>query len=206
VVASVEVTLLDLVVHPKRAGGLGNVATIVANAVQDDHIDARRIVETASTYRPAAAQRLGFVIDQAARHLGINVDLEALAQVVRGRRTVPLELRGPAHGPTDPQWHRWRSTRDRPVGRHRLVGDRALGHARSGRAMRGSRPYDVRRHRWPTLVAHRCASPRPSTIVRSGALPSIRRVPHRVFASRHEYAVSTPSVTAIRTVQDRRNA
>jgi len=104
VVASVEVTLLDLVVHPKRAGGLGNVATIVANAVQDDHIDAQRIVETASTYRPAAAQRLGFVIEQAARHLGSDVDLEALAQSVRGRRTVPFDLRGPARGPTDPRW------------------------------------------------------------------------------------------------------
>jgi len=76
----------------------------VANAVQDDHIDAQRIVETASTYRPAAAQRLGLVIERAATNLGINADLEALAQFVRGRRTVPLELRGPAHGPTDPRW------------------------------------------------------------------------------------------------------
>jgi len=80
------------------------VPTGVANAVQDDHIDAQRIVETASTYRPAAAQRLGFVIEQAARHLGIDVDFEALARFAHGRRTVPLDLRGPAHGPTDPRW------------------------------------------------------------------------------------------------------
>jgi predicted transcriptional regulator of viral defense system len=104
VVASVEVTLLDLVAHPKRSGGLGNVATIVANAVQDDHIDAQRIVETASSYRPAVVQRLGFVIERAAEHLGSDVDLEALAQFVRDRRTVPLDLRAPAHGPTDPRW------------------------------------------------------------------------------------------------------
>jgi predicted transcriptional regulator of viral defense system len=76
----------------------------VANAVQDDRIDVQRIVDTASTYRPAAAQRLGFVIEQAARHLGSDVDLEALAQFARGRRTVPLDLRGPARGPTDPRW------------------------------------------------------------------------------------------------------
>lgn len=104
VVAPVEVTLLDLVAHPKRSGGLGNVATIVANAVQDNRIDAQRIIQASATYRPAAVQRLGFIIEHAAKHLGRDVDLEAMAQFVRGRRTVPLDLRGPAHGPADPRW------------------------------------------------------------------------------------------------------
>ncbi len=104
VVASVEVTLLDLVAHPKRSGGLGNVATIVANAVLEGHIDAQRIVGAASGFRPAVVQRLGFVIERVARHLGSDVDLAALVQFVRGRRTVPLDLQGPAHGPADPRW------------------------------------------------------------------------------------------------------
>jgi len=104
VIASVEVTLLDLVAHPKRSGGLGNVANIVANAVQDGHIDAQRIVETASTYRPAVVQRLGFVIEHAANHLRRDVDLEAMAQFVRGRRIVLFDLRGPVHVPADPRW------------------------------------------------------------------------------------------------------
>lgn len=103
-VASVEVTLLDLVTHPKRSGGLGNVATIVANAVQEGRIDAQRIVAAADGFRPAVVQRLGFVIERAANHLGRNLDLEAMAQFARGRRIVPLDLRGPAHGATDPSW------------------------------------------------------------------------------------------------------
>jgi hypothetical protein len=104
VIATIEVTLLDLVAHPKRSGGFGNIATIVANAIQDDRIDAQRIVETASSYRPAVAQRLGFVIERAAKHLMRDVDLEAMVQFVRGRRTVPLDLRAPAHGSADPRW------------------------------------------------------------------------------------------------------
>lgn len=104
VVASIEVTLLDLVSHPKRSGGLSNVATIVANAVQDDRVDAHRIVDAASSYRPSVAQRLGYVIEQAARHLGSDLDLEALAQFVHRRRVVALDLRGPAAGAIDPRW------------------------------------------------------------------------------------------------------
>jgi hypothetical protein len=40
----------------------------------------------------------------AAAHLGRDVHLEAMAQFVSGRRTVPLDPRGPAHGPADPRW------------------------------------------------------------------------------------------------------
>ena len=60
-VASLEVTLLDLVVHPHRCGGLDNVAPIVANAVQEHRIDAQRIVDAAATYRDGVIQRLGYL-------------------------------------------------------------------------------------------------------------------------------------------------
>ena len=103
-IASIEVTLLDLVAHPKRSGGLGNVATIVANAVQDDRIDAQRVVEAATTYRPAAVQRLGYVIEQAAIQVRSDVDIEAMARFVESRRTVRLDLRKNAVGLTDSRW------------------------------------------------------------------------------------------------------
>lgn len=104
VVASVEVTLLDLVVHPHRCGGLDNVATIVANAVQEHRIDAQRIVDAAAVYRDAAIQRLGYLAELAARNLGVDVDLEPMAHHVEGRRVVPLARRAPAGGATDPRW------------------------------------------------------------------------------------------------------
>lgn len=104
VVASLEVTLLDLVVHPKHGGGLDNVATIVANAVQEHRIDAQRIVDAAATYHPTAVQRLGYLAESAARSLGIDVDLGPMAHHVQGRRVVPLASRAPVSGTTDPRW------------------------------------------------------------------------------------------------------
>lgn len=104
VVASVEVTLLDLVAHPKRSGGLDNVATIVANALQEGQIDAERIARAASGYRPAVVQRLGFVIERTAKQLECTIDLEAMAQIVRGQRNVPLDLGAGNHGRPDARW------------------------------------------------------------------------------------------------------
>ncbi len=104
VVASVEVTLLDLVVHPHHGGGLDNVATIVANAVQEHRIDAQRIVDAAVTYRHATVQRLGYLADLAARTMGIDVHLEPMERYVRGRRVVPLAPGADAIGETDPRW------------------------------------------------------------------------------------------------------
>lgn len=104
VVASLEVTLLDLVVHPHRCGGLDNVATIVANAVQEHRIDAQGIIDAAVTYRPSAIQRLGYVAESAARSLGIDVELGPMAHHVQGRRVVPLASRAPVRGATDPRW------------------------------------------------------------------------------------------------------
>jgi predicted transcriptional regulator of viral defense system len=104
VVASLEVTLLDLVIHPKHGGGLDNVATIVANAVQEHRIDAQRIVDAAVTYHPTAVQRLGYLAESAARTQGIVVDLEAMAVHVQGRRVVPLAPGVPSGGATNARW------------------------------------------------------------------------------------------------------
>ncbi len=103
-VASLEVTLLDLVVHPHRCGGLDDVATIVANAVQEDRIDAQRILDAAATYHDAAIQRLGYLAELAARNLGVDVDLGPMAHHVQGRRVVPIASRAPVGGAMDPRW------------------------------------------------------------------------------------------------------
>lgn len=104
VVASLEVTLLDLVVHPHHGGGLDHVATIVANAVQEQRLDAQRIVDAAATYRHATVQRLGYLAERAARDLGVHVDLGPMEHHVQGRRVVPLAPRAPAGGATEPRW------------------------------------------------------------------------------------------------------
>jgi predicted transcriptional regulator of viral defense system len=104
VVASLEVTLLDLVVHPHHGGGLDNVATIVANAVQEHRIDAQRIVDAAATYRHAAIQRLGYLVELAGRVVGTDVDLEPMAHHVHARRIVTLSPRAAVDGATDLRW------------------------------------------------------------------------------------------------------
>jgi len=103
-VASVEVTLLDLIAHPGRAGGLSNAAAIAMAAVVEGRFDAGKTVVAAGSYRPGALQRLGFVVEQAAVEAGIPVDLDSLAASAAAQRVVPLATGEAAGGPVDPRW------------------------------------------------------------------------------------------------------
>lgn len=101
-----EGTALDLVLMPRRSGGLSNVATILGEMVQDTALDPGRLAEVAATYPVAVAQRTGWLLEFVANEVGQPVDVEALLQVA-GSRTTPttLESHGPRRGPLDERWN-----------------------------------------------------------------------------------------------------
>ena len=86
-VSSPEVTAVDLVRYPPAAGGLGNIVTVLSELAE--RIDAERLVEAARAESDvAAAQRTGFLLDQA----GAAEKTEVLARWIeeRGPRTIRL--------------------------------------------------------------------------------------------------------------------
>jgi len=105
VVSSLSVTLLDLVSYPHHSGGLSNVASIAALALEEGRVDTKALVTNAATYRVSAVQRLGFLVETAMAHVGTTVDLTPLARLVQRRSIVPLDPRSTATGDVDPRWH-----------------------------------------------------------------------------------------------------
>ncbi len=61
-VSTPEATALDLVGYQHRAGGLSQVATVIAEL--SERLDAGKLVTVAATAPPAWSQRLGFLLEQ----------------------------------------------------------------------------------------------------------------------------------------------
>ena len=101
-VSSPEATALDLVGYADQAGGLDNVASVLAELAE--RIDAAKLAEVARSCPAAWAQRLGFLLDQVERS-----DLaDPLAAVVEDRASVvaPLVRKKAITGA--PRIERWR--------------------------------------------------------------------------------------------------
>lgn len=101
-VSTPEATALDLVAYPHHAGGIDNVATVVAELAE--RIDPQRLAETAALIAETpVCQRLGYILD--------SVDARAVAEPLRAcvarvaRRAVRLAPSEPVSGhPVDPCW------------------------------------------------------------------------------------------------------
>ncbi|MBO0683407.1 MAG: hypothetical protein J2P45_09650 [Candidatus Dormibacteraeota bacterium] len=105
VIATPEVTVLDLVAGPTRGGGLSNVATVIAELLESDQIDGPALATATATYPTAVAQRAGWLIEHVAGLIGRGIDLRPLVEVA-GRRTEPTPL-APGRrraGSFDPHW------------------------------------------------------------------------------------------------------
>ena len=101
-----EGTALDLVMLPRRSGGLSNVATILGEMVQDGALDHQRLADLASQYPAAVAQRCGWLLELVTDFVEGTVDLEALRKVAGGRSTpASLASHGPRSGPVDENWN-----------------------------------------------------------------------------------------------------
>jgi predicted transcriptional regulator of viral defense system len=98
--ATRETTLVDLVVHPDDAGGLNNVATVIAEI---GDLDVPALARLASLRSRSVARRLGWLLDQFREDL----ELEPLGEVALAQDAHPTRLVRalPARGPIDPRWN-----------------------------------------------------------------------------------------------------
>jgi len=99
-VATPELTAVDLVHHVAAAGGLDNVATVLAEL---DDLDAETLAALAGQRDRAVARRLGWLLER----VETNVDLDPLRGVAQPDQGSPSELRAgnPRRGPIDRRWN-----------------------------------------------------------------------------------------------------
>lgn len=95
-----ELTALDLVAHARRVGGLGNVATVLAEL---EDLRGQRLAALAVGRAQSVIRRLGWLLDR----FGHADDLDPLAAlIVRDREhPTPLDPDAPALGAPDPRWY-----------------------------------------------------------------------------------------------------
>ena len=103
-ISTPEATCLDLVSRPNEAGGLSNVATVVAELAAESKVDGGGILHAASAYPIANLRRLGWLLD----HLEADIDTDMLhARLGPGsdrRATTLLDPAGPRRGHADQRW------------------------------------------------------------------------------------------------------
>lgn len=109
-VATPEATAFDVVSRPQDSGALFNVATIIGELVQDEKLDAAKLVDLAPRYPLAVVRRLGWLLDRDAEFVDIDALAEPLHEFVRsraveGRRAGDLLVAGgPRRGATNRRW------------------------------------------------------------------------------------------------------
>jgi hypothetical protein len=79
------VTVLDLVETPSSGAGLGNVATVIGDLLQEGAIDPDALAEAAADYPSAVAQRTGYLVEHMAGEVGTSIQLDRL-EAARRRR------------------------------------------------------------------------------------------------------------------------
>jgi hypothetical protein len=94
-----------LVSRPSEGGSLYNVGTIIGDMLEETALDIVQLTLAADTYPTAVVQRMGWMIDNAAETLGVDVDTEPLHTLVAGASSVPLDPSGPRNERPDPRWH-----------------------------------------------------------------------------------------------------
>lgn len=97
-------TCLDLVSRPNEAGGLSNVATVIAELAAESKVDSAGVLQAASAYPAASLRRLGWLLD----HLESDIDTSILHAMLdpglARRATTLLDPAGLRRGHTDQRW------------------------------------------------------------------------------------------------------
>lgn len=103
-VSSPAATALDLVCRPGDAGGLSNVATVVAELAEAGNLAAEAIVNATAVFPKSALRRLGWMLDL----IDAPIDRAVLANQLADNGSPParvlLDPHGPRRGPTDRRW------------------------------------------------------------------------------------------------------
>ncbi len=103
-VATTEVVLLDLVMWPRKSGGVSNVATVVRDLIDEAMIDPERLASAARSYPASAAARVGWMIEHVAPSEA--PDLASLRRVAGHRKeVVPLVPGRASGGHIDHRWN-----------------------------------------------------------------------------------------------------
>lgn len=110
-VSTPAITALDLASRPSDAGGLGNVATVLAELVEATALDVQSILKCAEWYPAPSLRRLGWLLERVAQDSdSIKSELELLAKAVAhsgkagGRLQTLLDPHGPRRGRVNPKW------------------------------------------------------------------------------------------------------
>ncbi len=101
-VSTPEATALDLIAYPHQAGGIDNVATVIAELAE--RLDPQRLLETSALVAELpAVQRLGYILD----YVGARGAADPLRDYIAGvaKTPVPLAPSEPVSGlPVDGGW------------------------------------------------------------------------------------------------------
>jgi predicted transcriptional regulator of viral defense system len=104
-VSTPAASCLDLATRPNDAGGMNNVATVIAELVEESALTAQAIVEAAGAYPTASLRRLGWLLDHVEAGLDTGVLQAALTPDEPGQRAVTLlDPAGPRRGHGDRRW------------------------------------------------------------------------------------------------------
>lgn len=101
-VSTLAATALDLASRPNQAGGLSNVATVLAELVEETGLSSDDVLPVANTYPKASLRRLGWLLE----HSGVDIDTDALAAKTGsgGRPVVLLDPAGDNRGQGNRRW------------------------------------------------------------------------------------------------------
>lgn len=103
-VSTPAVTLLDLVESPSQGAGLSNVATVIAQFVEDEIIDPDVLAREAAGYPTAVAQRAGLLVESMAELIGASIDLRELERLIQGSASVALSSHRRGDGDRNTRW------------------------------------------------------------------------------------------------------
>ncbi len=103
-VAAPAVTVLDLVEAPAAGGGLGNVATVIGDLLQEGAIDPDALAEAAAGYPSAVAQRTGYLVEHMAGEVDASIHLDRLEQLLTDATYTVLDPQRPRQGAHDRRW------------------------------------------------------------------------------------------------------
>lgn len=103
-VATPEVTVLDLVEDPAAGAGLGNVATVIGDLLQERAIDPEALSAAAADYPRAVAQRTGHLVEHLAGVVDASIRLDSLQRLLADGTYTALDPRRTRDGRHDYRW------------------------------------------------------------------------------------------------------
>jgi predicted transcriptional regulator of viral defense system len=103
-VATPAVTCLDLTSRPNDAGGISNIATVIAELIDETNMTGDELAGPAHLYPPATVRRLGWLLE----YLDTGTDTGPIHAVLvagpAGRARTRLDPAGPVRGRSDGRW------------------------------------------------------------------------------------------------------